>query len=201
MTPMQLKAVFPACKDVSRWTDILATTAPDFGIDTETRFAMWVAQCGHESAQLNVLRENLSYSGRGLMHTWPSRFPTEEFANLFARQPQKLANYVYANRLGNGDDKSNDGWNYRGGGVIQLTGRAQYRVAGEALKLDLEARPSRIEQPTIAAKVAAWYWQSHGLNELADKGDFDRITETINGPGKLGLEERRAFYNKLRNIL
>ena len=201
MNPLQLKAVFSQCKDVSQWTKILTLVAPAFSIDTENRFCIWVAQCGHESAQFMRLRENMRYSAGGLRKTWPARFPTDEIAVAFARQPQKIANYVYANRLGNGDAQSNDGWSYRGGGIIQLTGRAQYKAAGDALKINLEAAPQKIEQPEVAARVAGWYWQSHGLNELADAGDFDKITETINGPAKLGLEERRAFYTKLRAIL
>lgn len=197
----QLKKALPACKDVSQWAAALNAAAAEFEINTKQRFAMWLGQCAHESAQLNVLRENLSYSNRGLMKTWPKRFPTVEVAVLFARQPQKLANYVYANRLGNGPPESNDGWKYRGGGLIQLTGKANYEAAQNAVNLPLVNSPAKIEIPLVAARVAGWFWQAHGCNELADTGDFDRITETINGHAKLGAADRLAFYKKVLEVL
>jgi putative chitinase len=135
------------------------------------------------------------------MATWPARFPTEAFADTFARQPIKIANYVYAMRLGNGPPECNDGWNFRGGGIIQITGRTNYKAAARALDLPLDLQPAKIEQPLIAARVAGWFWRSHGLNELADTGDFERITETINGPAKLGLAERIAFWEKAKTVL
>ncbi len=193
----QLKKALPACKDVSLWSLALNAAAEEFSINTKERFAMWLGQCAHESNQLNVLRENLSYSQRGLMATWPKLFPTIEVANQFARQPQKTANYVYANRLGNGPFESNDGWNYRGGGLIQLTGKGSYAAEEKALGIPLVRSPGKMEIPEVAARSAAHFWSSHGCNELADAGDFDKITETINGPRKLGLAERKAFYENV----
>lgn len=197
INPQQLKKALPNCKDASIWAAALTAAAQEFGINTKQRFAMWLGQGAHESAQLNVLRENLSYSQRGLMATWPRRFPTVESATPFARQPQKLANYVYAGRLGNGPPESNDGWNYRGGGIFQLTGKANYEATGKALGVPLVVSPGKIETALVAARSAGYFWASHGCNEMADAGDFERITETINGPAKLGLAERQAFYEKV----
>lgn len=201
ITPIAFRRIFPKCKDVAIWTAALNAAAQEFSIDTPARLAAWCAQCAHESQELRALRENLSYSASGLMKTWPRRFPSEAYAIPYARQPQRLANAVYANRLGNGPPESNDGWTYRGGGIIQLTGRANYKAAGEALGLPLETQPGRIEQPPVAARAAAWFWSAHGLNELADAGDFDRITETINGPAKLGLEARKAYWETAKAAL
>lgn len=197
----QLKKALPACKDVTLWAAALTAAASEFEINTKPRFAMWLGNAAHESTQLNVLRENLSYSARGLMATWPKRFPTEAIALLFARQPQKLANYVYANRLGNGPPESNNGWNYRGGGIFQTTGKDNYALAEKALGVPLVNSPGKIEIPLVAARAAGYFWQSHGCDEMADAGDFDRIVETINGPAKLGLVERRAFYEKVLAVL
>jgi putative chitinase len=201
ITAKQLKTAFPLCRDPALWANELSKAAVKYEINTKQRFAMWVAQCAHESAYFNQLRENLSYNARMLRDTWPKRFPSDEFANTYARQPQKLANYVYANRLGNGDVASNDGWNYRGGGVIQLTGKANYIAAEKATGFPVGSFPSRIEHPQIAATVAAWFWQSHGLNEVADTGDFAKVTETINGPAKLHHAQRLANLTKLQAVM
>ena len=201
ITTETIRRVFPKCKDVGLWAMALNAAVQEFNIDTPARLAAWCAQCAHESGELRFLRENLSYSASAIMKTWPRRFPTEAYAVPYARQPQKLANAVYANRLGNGPPESNDGWAYRGGGIIQLTGRANYKRAGEALNLPLETQPAKIEQPLIAARAAAWFWSAHGLNELADAGDFERITEAINGPAKLGLEARKAYWETAKAAL
>lgn len=198
-----MKAVFPACHDPTYWASILPGIATQYEINTIPRFGMWLAQCGHESNQFNAAtgRENLSYSAAGLVATFPHHFPTIESAVPYARLPQRIGCVVYANRLGNGDVESNDGWNYRGGGMIQLTGKANYVTAGEALGIDLVAWPRQIEKADVSAKVACWFWKSHGCNEYADAGNFERITETINGPRKLGLEQRRAYWDKLKGMI
>lgn len=197
----QIKAILPQCLDPSIWADALNVAASQFDFDTPVRMAAFLAQVGHESVQLNRRRENLSYSMRGLMNTWPRRFPTEESTTGYVRNPERLANYVYANRLGNGDSASGDGWKYRGGGLIQLTGRGNYRDAGAALGVPLEDAPQKIELPIVAARSAGWFWQSHGCNELADAGEFEKITETINGPAKLGQKEREALWAKAKAVL
>lgn len=200
----QILAVFPKCRDANLTAQILGKVAPEFEINTKHRFAMWFAQCGHESGGFNNVRENLSYSVPGLMKTWPRRFPTEEAAQPFARQPERLANYVYAERLGNGDFKSGDGWRFRGGGWIQLTGRSNYRAAGKLLALPLEEQPQRIEDKTTAAKSAALFWKHEGLNQACD-GEiawprFQAICRKING-GDTGIKERYELWQKAVTVL
>ncbi|MFU2621702.1 glycoside hydrolase family 19 protein, partial [Pseudomonas aeruginosa] len=176
-----------------------------FGITAPVRVAAFLAQVGHESSQLTRLVENLNYSARGLAATWPSRYrgadgkPNALALNL-ARHPQAIANNTYASRNGNGDDASGDGWRYRGRGLLQITGRLNYRAAGAGLGLPLEAEPELLEQPEFAALSAAWWWASHGLNELADRGEFAAITRRING-GTNGLEERLALWERAKAVL
>lgn len=201
ITAAQLLTVFPQCHDPNLWAARIRQVADEFDLSTKSRLSIFVGQCGHESNQFNRLRENLSYSKLGLMRTWPKRFPTEESTNSFVRNPQRLANFVYANRLGNSGYDSGDGFRFRGGGLIQLTGRDNYRKASAALGLPLEAQPAKIEDPAIAARVAGWFWQSHGCNELADANDFEGITKAINGPAMLGLEERRELAKKIYEVL
>lgn len=203
LTSKIMQTVFPACHDPTYWASVLPAIGAQFGIDTVPRFGMWLAQCGYESADFNKAtgRENMSYSAAGLVKTFPHEFPTIEQATPYARQPEKIACVVYANRLGNGSVESGDGWKFRGGGMIQLTGRANYTAAGKALGVNLWDWPRQIEKPDVSAKVAGWFWQSHGCNELADAGNFERITETINGHAKLGEAQREAYWNQLRGLL
>jgi putative chitinase len=163
--------------------------------------SIWLAQCGYESMSFNRQRESLSYSMLGLMKTWPSRFPTERSAVYYVQAPERLANLVYANRLGNGDAESQDGWKYRGGGIIQLTGRANYAEAGKALGVPLETQPVKIEIKSVSARVAGWFWKKRGCNELADASDFEGITGAINGPAMLGLEARRELAKTVYELL
>ncbi|MBI5558055.1 MAG: glycoside hydrolase family 19 protein [Deltaproteobacteria bacterium] len=210
MTPIseeQLKAIMPKCGDPALWCAPLNDAMDRFAINNPQRAAAFLAQIAHESGELCRLAENLNYAAKRLMQVWPKRFPTLEKAEMYARNPAKLANYVYAKRLGNGDEQSGDGWRYRGRGVIQVTGRGNYRTIGAALGLPLEAEPQRLEQPGAAALSAAYFWQSRGLNELADDRndddddeDFVRISVLING-GKTGLKERRAYWAMAKSVL
>jgi putative chitinase len=202
VTPAQLRHVLPLCRDVGFWSRELQNAVP-FGVNTAPRWAAFIAQVAHESAQFTRLVEGLSYSVRGLMTTWPKRFPTEKVAQPYARNPEKLANFVYGNRLGNGPPESGDGWRYRGRGLIQVTGKANYAQVGEALGLPLIAQPAMLERPTDAVRSAAWYWQRHGLNEMADAGSFEAfeaITRRING-GLTGLPDRVTLWHKAQEAL
>lgn len=202
MTPQELKQILPLCRDTLTWSRHLAL-AINFGINTPARWAAFIAQVGHESAQLTRLVENLSYSVRGLMATWPNRFATPESTHSYARNPERLANFVYGNRLGNGPMETGDGWRYRGRGLIQVTGKANYQIAGVGLGLNLVERPALLELPDHAARSAAFYWQSNGLNDLADKGTekaFREITRRING-GYNGYDDRAALWAKAKSVL
>jgi putative chitinase len=190
------------CRDTATWAKHLALAEP-FGVNTSARWAAFIAQVGHESAQLTRLVENLSYSVRGLMATWPTRFPTTASTNTYARNPERLANFVYGKRLGNGPMESGDGWRYRGRGLIQVTGKANYAKAGEGLGLDLLERPALLELPDHATRSAAYFWQSNGMNELADEGTekaFKEITRRING-GFNGYEDRASLWAKAKVVL
>lgn len=201
LTPQQLRTVFPQCRDPNLWASILPKVADEFEINTKDRFAAWLAQCGYESAQFNATREDLSYSKLALMKTWPHRFPTEESALPFERNPERLANWVYANRLGNGNFESGDGWKFRGGGIIETTGRVNYRATGAGIGEPLETAPTKIVIPIVAARAAGWFWKFHNCNHFADERDMNAITLTINGPMKLGEKDRELNLMKWLTVL
>jgi putative chitinase len=169
------------------------------GIDTPLRVSHFLAQLAHESAGFTIVVENLNYSAVGLATTWPRRFRgPDNKPNALAlgiqRKPQMIASHVYANRMGNGDAASGDGWTYRGRGLIQLTGKDNYRRAsleiyGDSRLLD---NPDLATQPDAAALIGAWFWVSNELNSLADLDDVAAITRKING-GTIGLEHRQAL--------
>lgn len=176
-----------------------------FSLTTPTRQSAFFAQTAHESAGFTRLTENLNYSATGLATTWPGRFRGADgqpnaLARALHRRPEAIANVVYANRMGNGPEASGDGWRYRGRGLLQITGRAQYQRCGAALGLPLVEQPDLLAQPEPAVLSAAWFWQVNGLNELADAGDFEAITRRING-GLNGLAERRALWAKFLEAL
>jgi putative chitinase len=170
------------------------------GIAPGNRLLFFLAQLGHESGGLTVTRENLNYSAARLCEVWPSRFPNEDAAEPFARNPEALANAVYANRMGNGAADSGDGFRYRGRGYIQITGRDAYRAIGDALGLDLEGDPDLAFDPEHALSVVCGFWSWKRLNPVCDTGDFVAVTKRING-GTVGLADRRAWLDKVRRAL
>lgn len=192
ITVDQLGAVCSAA-EAAVWLDALNAAMDRFEINTVARQSAFLAQCAHESGGFTAVVENLNYGQKGLMATWPKRFDADTAA-AYARQPEKIANRVYANRMGNGDEASGDGWRYRGRGLIQCTGRDVYTRCGAALGLPLVDQPELLEQPGPAALSAAWYWSVNGLNALADAGNFELITRRING-GLLGEDDRVARYD------
>ncbi|MFX0282473.1 glycoside hydrolase family 19 protein [Pseudomonas aeruginosa] len=176
-----------------------------FGITSPVRVAAFLAQVGHESAHLTQLVENLNYSACGLAATWPSRYlgadgQPNALAQRLARNPQAIATNAYASRNGNGDEASGDGWRFRGRGLLQITGRANYRAVAGGLDQPLEVEPELLEQPEFAVLSAAWWWSTHGLNELADRGEFAAITRRING-GLNGHAERLALWERAKRVL
>jgi putative chitinase len=183
-----------------KWLEPLKETFEKYSINTPKRQAAFLGQCMHESNNFKTLTENLNYSAQGLMATWPRRFPDMDFANQYHRQPEKIANYVYSNRMGNGSEASGDGWRYRGRGVKQLTGKENYERCGSGLGVDLVGNPDLLLDPKYAALSAGWFWNKHGLNDLADKGDIETMTRRING-GLLGLDARRAAIQKAESVL
>jgi putative chitinase len=173
------------------WIDAINETCDRFDISTPERQACFLGQCAHESGGFSALQENLNYKQEGLCRVWPKRFPTIEDAEPYHKQPQKIANKVYASRMGNGDEGSGEGWKYRGRGLIQLTGKDNYRACGEALGVDLLANPDLVATPQYAALSAGWFWDKNRLNSYADKNDMQGLTKKING-GTHGIEDRIA---------
>lgn len=202
ITPAQLRAAFPACRNPGIWCYTFEKMVDNFDLRPDNRLAMWVAQCGFESESFNTLREVMSYRTVGqLRAVYPHEFPTDDAAQRYVMNPSGLANFVYANKDGNGDVASGDGFMYRGGGLIQLTGRGNYESVGKALGIDLLGRPKQITLEMCAAKTAAFFWKQNDLNAAADAGDFDYTTRRINGSAMRGAAERKALWQKLMTAM
>jgi putative chitinase len=199
MTPQQFATATGASVAVAAsWLPSLDLAMQRYQINTPQRQAAFLSQIGVESAGLTELVENLNYSEQALLLTWPDHFNavTSAAYGRTASHPADqvmIANIAYGGRMGNGNAESGDGFRFRGRGAIQLTGRANYREAGIALGLPLDAEPDQAAQPHAAALVAAWYWWQHGCNAMADAGLIDAITQSING-GTNGLPERQRLY-------
>ena len=202
ITQQQLLQILPNAGDQAGvFVPVLNTAMNTHQIVTTQRVAAFLAQTGHESGQLQSVVENLNYGAQALVATWPNRF-TPALAAQVARQPEQIANIVYASRMDNGDASSGDGWNYRGRGLIQITGRSNYRQCSLGLFGDerLLQQPELLEQPQWAAESAAWFWEQQGLNALADADQFNSITRKING-GQNGLEDRLQIWARARAVL
>ena len=163
------------------------------------RVTAFIAQAGHESGNFSVIRENLNYSAQGLLATFPHYF-NQALAAKYARNPSAIANHVYANRMGNGDEASGDGWKFRGRGLIQLTGRSNYSAFASVVNKSIADVIPYLETPEGATEGAGWFWSTNGLNELADAGQFITITKKING-GTNGLADREAIWATARTII
>jgi putative chitinase len=182
------------------WLAPLHETFNRYSINTPNRIAGFIGQTAHESNNYRTLQENLNYSANGLVTVWPSRFPTFDIANQYARQPERIANKVYADRMGNGPEESGDGWRYRGRGIIQITGRENYKRLGEALNQNFLASPDLLLEPRWAAMSAGWFWNANRLNEIADKKDWSLLTRRING-GSHGLSDRIMRTDRVLSLL
>jgi putative chitinase len=202
ITDDSLKQIMPKLPDAKRAAFLppLLSAMNEFAVNTPKREAAFLAQIAHESGELSIFAENLNYSAKGLMATWPKRFPDLATAQKYERNPEKLANYVYANRVGNGNEASGDGWRFRGRGPIQITGRENYQKYGSRLNLDLINAPDRAAMPDVGFRIAGLYWRENGLNELADGEMFETIMKRING-GLKGLEDRLKYYMRAKQVL
>ena len=184
-----------------KWLDPLNETFDKYQINTPQRQACFLGQTLHESGNFNFTRENLNYSAKALMATWPSRFPSLDIATQYERQPEKIAGKVYLGRMGN--ESAEDAAKFIGRGLIQCTGKENYTHCGEALGVDLVAQPHLLEEPRYAVLSAGWFWNKKGLNALADEGtkdSFEVMTKRING-GLLGLDDRKAKMNEALKAL
>ena len=184
----------------AEWVSALNETFDRFGISSALQQAAFIGQCGHECGHFKILEENLNYRAETLMKLWPKRFPTKEIADQYARQPRKIANKVYADRMGNRDEASGDGFRFRGRGCIQLTGHANYFHASKALGVDFVANPDLVATPQYAALTAGWFWSTHDCNRLAQASEWTALTKKING-GTIGLQERILHTNQAVSVL
>jgi putative chitinase len=201
VTEDSLKQIMPKLPDVARALPPLQSAMSEFEVNTPLREAAFLAQIAHESAELTRFVENLNYGANGLMATFSRYFPDTGKAKQYERNPEKIANYVYANRIGNGGEASGDGWRFRGRGPIQITGRDNYAKYGGLLSVDLVNNPDQAATPEVGFRIAGVYWRQNGLNELADAGMIETITERINGKQKLGLAERIEYYTRAKVAL
>lgn len=192
--------VFPDCVAPEMWAGALRDALRPVGVHSLLRLAMFLAQTGHETLGYTRFVERFSYSAERLDAVFSAVRGIEQAKLLVAAGPEAIANAVYANRLGNGDAKSGDGWRFRGRGPIQITGRANYAAFGRTVGITAEEAAGWLQTPEGGARAAAWFWQVNGLNAAADAGSVDRATAIIN-PGLAGLADRRRRYDEVMAAL
>jgi putative chitinase len=203
LTLSQLKQLLPKNPYVEHWHRALSQLLPDYDINTPNRIAAFVAQCAHESGGFMVLKENLNYKAATLRKIFPKYFPNDQIAQEYASKPNKqvaIASKVYANRMGNGDEASQDGWKFCGRGLIQLTGKSNYQAFADSLEMDINDVPEYLATFEGAAQSACWFWETNKLNQWADAGDILTLTKRING-GTIGLEDRKKHYDHALHVL
>lgn len=196
ISEQQLKQCMPNAREsaIDSFLPGLNQAMGEFRINTPMRIAAFLAQIGHESGQLTAMVESTFYSSPDrLKKLFPSKFLSEKEAVPYVRDPMRCANRIYAGKNGNGGESSGDGWKYRGRGLVQLTGKANYAECGKALGIDLVSDPDLLLDPSVSARSAAWFWNRKGCNELADVGMFGAITHKING-GYNGAQDRLSLY-------
>ncbi len=202
-TKEQLGQMIPGNQYLDHWYQALCEILPDYEINTPQRVAAFVAQCAHESGGFKVLKENLNYRAPSLRKIFPKYFPDDATANHYASLPNKqeaIANRIYANRMGNGDEHSGDGFRYCGRGLIQLTGKENYTWFAASLDIPVEEASEYLQTFEGAVQSACWFWETNNLNQWADKGDILTLTKRING-GTIGLEDRIKHYNHALHVL
>ena len=185
---------------IDQWYEAMDQLLPDYEINTPARVAAFVAQCAHESGSFVFIKENLNYRAASLMKTFGKYFPTQELAQQYANRPEKIANRVYASRMGNGDEASGDGYRFCGRGLIQLTGRDNYTFFAGSLGIPVEEASDYLSTFEGAAQSACWFWETNNLNRFADAGDIKGLTKAING-GYIGLEDRISHYEHALHVM
>jgi putative chitinase len=197
----QIEQLLHGNKDWKSWEQPLKDILAKYQINTPQRIAMFIAQCGHESLNFTVLEENLNYSAKGLNAVFGKYFQRAgRDANAFHRQPERIANVVYADRMGNSNAASGDGWKYRGRGVIQLTGAHNYAMFADAVGKKLSQIIEYVSTKDGALESACWFWNKNDLNRYADNGDIKNATKRING-GYNGLSDREHHYHRAMSVL
>lgn len=201
LTESSLAKMLPRNKNIADLLEAFNAVFPKYEINTVNRVAGFLAQCGHESVDFTVLKENLNYSADGLNKIFPKYFKNAgRDSSGYARNPEKIANVVYANRMGNGDTASGEGWKFRGRGAIQLTGKDNYSRFAKAIEKTLDETVEYTETLQGAIESACWFWKANGLNSVCDSNDVVHMTKKING-GTIGLEDRKKHYEHNKAIL
>jgi putative chitinase len=203
LTKEQLRQIIPKNPYLDHWFDVLSQLLPDYDINTPQRIASFLAQCTHESNDFTALKENLNYRAASLRKLFPTHFETDEIANHYANLPNKqeaIANRLYCNRMGNGDEASGDGYRYCGRGGIQITGKDNYFWFAASISITPEEASEYMQTFEGALQSACWFWENNNLNKWADAGDDDKMTRIING-GTIGIEDRKARKARILRIL
>ena len=198
-TKQQLKEMIPKNPYVDQWFEAIYEILPEYEITTPQRVAAFLAQCAHESGGFVFLKENLNYKAASLRRVFPKYFPDDAIAAQYAGKGEMIANRVYANRMGNGDEASGDGWRYCGRGLIQLTGKNNYTFFAGSLDIPVEEASEYLQTFEGAVQSACFFWEQNKLNQWADAGDILTLTKRING-GTIGLEDRVKHYNHALHI-
>ena len=199
--PWMAQELLHGNREWEEWYAAMCEILPLWEIDTAERVAGFIAQCGHESRNFNVLTENLNYSAKALNTIFPKYFKRAgRDANEYHRQPEKIANVIYANRMDNGNADSGDGWRFRGGGILQLTGRYNYTEFGEDVEMSAEEAVDYVRTKKGALDSACWFWDENNINKHCDNMDIVKMTKRING-GTIGLEDRKKHYVHALDVL
>ena len=185
---------------IDHWYAALSQLLDDYEINTPRRIAAFIAQCAHESGNFVFIKENLNYKAASLRKVFPKYFPTDVQAAEYANKPERIANRVYANRMGNGNEASGDGYRYCGRGLIQLTGKDNYTFFAGSLSISEADASEYLATFEGAAQSACWFWEQNNLNRLADARDIKGLTRAING-GYIGLEDRCNHYEHALHIM
>ena len=199
ITREQLQSCIGKNPYLDYWVHALNEILPEYEISTPQRVAAFIAQTAYESGNYVFLKENLNYKAASLRRVFPKYFPDDSIAAAYANKPEMIANRVYANRMGNGDEASGDGYRYCGRGLIQLTGKINYQSFADSIETPVEEITEYLGTFEGAVQSACWFWESNNLNQWADKGDILTLTKRING-GTIGLEDRIKHYNHALHV-
>lgn len=208
LTSGQITKLIPIYKDPAGLATALNNVLPTYEINSVNRVAGFIAQCAHESLGFTALRENLNYSQEGLRKVFPKYFPNSTIAAAYARKPEKIANRVYANRMGNGSEASGDGWRFRGHGPLQLTGHDNYQLFADSINKSLDETIAYVETLQGGIESACWYWKRNNVNFWLDQNDIDGASDVINKGRKtaaigdsIGYADRAARYKAAKLLL
>lgn len=199
LTEAQVKEILPLNKDYKEWTALLNEFLPKYNINTDIRVAMFLSQCSHESSQFRILKENLNYSRQGLLSVFGKYFNASN-VDAYVRKPEKIANFVYQNRMGNSNEDSGDGWKFRGKGCIMLTGRQTVTAFALSIGKYVDETSEYLETKDGALCGSLFWWKENQLNSFADAKDVRGATKRING-GYTHLTERESEYNRISAII